>query len=117
MTPETVRERLRVQNNGWIEVIALHEGYPGHHLQESYALRNPRKLRHETEVNRFTTWPTQAPSYIVGWLEIERVKSELQGELGPRLDEKQFVERVLDQGALPLALLGRSVRNDYGLSN
>lgn len=194
MTPDAIREKLRVQNNGWIEVIALHEGYPGHHLQESYALRNPRKLRHEmddsyaaegwalyaehwmarrglfkdsndgrlaqlqmrlwrtarviidpsihtgamtydqavdffvnevglersaaeAEVNRFTTWPTQAPSYIVGWLEIERMKSELQRELGPRFDEKQFVERVLDQGALPLALLRRAVRNDYGLSN
>ncbi len=193
MTPEAVREKLRAQNNGWIEVIALHEGYPGHHLQQSYALRNPRKLRHEmdntyaaegwalysehwmarrglftnddarlaqlqmrlwrtarviidpsihtgamtydqavnffvnevglersaaeAEVNRFTTWPTQAPSYIVGWLEIERMKSELQQELGARFDEKQFIERVLDQGALPLALLRRAVRHEYGFDH
>lgn len=194
MTPDAVSQKLRVQNNGWIEVIALHEGYPGHHLQQSYALRNPRKLRHEmdntyaaegwalyaehwmarrglfrdskdgrlaqlqmrlwrtarviidpsihtgamtydqavdffvnevglersaaeAEVNRFTTWPTQAPSYIVGWLEIERMESELQRELGQKFDEKQFIQRVLDQGALPLALLRRAVRNEYGLSN
>ena len=42
MTPDAVREKLRTQNNGWIEVIALHEGYPGHHLQFSYEARNPR---------------------------------------------------------------------------
>ena len=192
MTPAQVAEKLRVQNNGWIEVIALHEGYPGHHLQFSYAMRNPRPLRHEmdntystegwalysehwmarrgyytnddarlaqlqmrlwrtarviidpsihtgamtyddavnffvsevglergaaeAEVNRFTTWPTQAPSYIVGWQEIEHIESELRRDLGPKFDEKTFIEHLLDQGALPLALLRRAVRDSYGLA-
>ena len=39
----------------------------------------------EAEVNRFTTWPTQAPSYIIGWLELERLKAELQQALGEAL--------------------------------
>ncbi|HEV2643261.1 MAG TPA: DUF885 domain-containing protein [Candidatus Elarobacter sp.] len=191
MTPAQVSEKLRTQNDGWIEVIALHEGYPGHHLQYSYALRNRRPLRHEAdntystegwalyaehwmarkgyfadpdgrlaqlqmrlwrtarviidpsihtgamsyddavgffmsevglersaaeaEVNRFTTWPTQAPSYIVGWQEIERMERELQRDLGARFDEKQFIEHLLDQGALPPALLRRAVRDSFGL--
>jgi uncharacterized protein (DUF885 family) len=193
MSPEQVREKLRAQNNGWITVIALHEGYPGHHLQAVYAGLNPRKLRGrvdntyyqegwalyaeqwmgrvglyegnpdaqvaqlqmrlwrtarvivdpslhtgamsyeeavqffvdevglersaaEAEVNRFTTWPTQAPSYIIGWLEIERLEAELKQELGEQFSEKQFVERVLEAGPLPLALLRRAVRDAYGLA-
>jgi uncharacterized protein (DUF885 family) len=191
MTPAQVQEKLRTQNNGWIEVIALHEGYPGHHLQYAYALRSPRALRRETdntyaaegwalyaehwltrtgyiadpdgrlaqlqmrlwrtarviidpsihtgamsygdavdffvnevglertaaeaEVNRFTTWPTQAPSYIVGWQEIERMERELKQDLGARFDEKQFIEHLLAQGALPPALLRRAVRDSFGL--
>jgi len=70
----------------------------------------------EAEVNRFTTWPTQAPSYIVGWQEIEHIESELRRDLGPKFDEKTFIEHLLDQGALPLALLRRAVRDSYGLA-
>ncbi len=194
MTPRQVEEKLRTQNNGWISVIALHEGYPGHHLQSVYARRNPSRLRQrggntyygegwalyaehwmaraglfegnpdgqlgqlqmrlwrtarvvidpslhtgrmsyaeavrffmdevglersaaEAEVNRFTTWPTQAPSYIVGWLELERLKAELRQALGPRFTEKDFVEKVLEAGPLPLALLRRAVLHAYGLGN
>jgi uncharacterized protein (DUF885 family) len=192
MTPAQVDEKLRTQNHGWINVIALHEGYPGHHLQTVYAHRNPSRVRRmggnsyygegwalfaehwmaraglfdgdpdgqlgqlqmrlwrtarvivdpsihtgrmtyeqavqffvdevglqrsaaEAEVNRFTTWPTQAPSYIIGWLELEALKAELQQALGPRFSEKAFVERVLEAGPLPLALLRRAVREAYGM--
>ncbi|MEX2117907.1 MAG: DUF885 domain-containing protein, partial [Bacteroidota bacterium] len=143
-------QKLRAQNNGWVTVIALHEGYPGHHLQSLYSRNNPSKVRSrlgstyygegwglyceawmgregfyknaddslawlqmrlwrtarviidpslhtgqmtyeeavrffidevglersaaEAEVNRYTTWPTQAPSYIIGWLELENLR-------------------------------------------
>jgi uncharacterized protein (DUF885 family) len=189
MTDAERREKLRAQNNGWVAVIALHEGYPGHHLQSVYARRNPRRLRRqlsntyygegwalyaehwmarvglfdtpdarlaqlqmrlwrtarviidpslhtgamtyeqavqffvdevglersaaEAEVNRFTTWPTQAPSYIIGWLEIERLKKEVQVLEGAQFSEKRFVERVLEAGSLPLALLRRAVLESY----
>lgn len=189
MTDGEQREKLRAQNNGWVAVIALHEGYPGHHLQSVYARRNPRRLRRqlsntyygegwalyaehwmaraglfdtpdarlaqlqmrlwrtarviidpslhtgamtyeqavqffvdevglersaaEAEVNRFTTWPTQAPSYIIGWLEIERLKKDVQALQGAQFSEKQFVERVLEAGPLPLALLRRAVLDSY----
>jgi uncharacterized protein (DUF885 family) len=69
----------------------------------------------EAEVNRFTTWPTQAPSYIIGWLEIERLRAEVQQALGARFSEKDFVEKVLEAGPLPLALLRRAVLYAYGL--
>ncbi len=186
MTPAEVDDKLRAQNDGWIAVIALHEGYPGHHLQQVYARANPRPLRRrlgstyfgegwalyaehwmrreglfdtddqrlaqlqmrlwrtarvivdpslhtgrmsyddavrffmdevgltrsaaEAEVNRYTTWPTQAPSYIIGWLEIEVLERELRQELGDRFDAKRFRETLLEQGSLPPALMRRAVR-------
>lgn len=191
MTPAQVAEKLRTQNDGWIPVIALHEGYPGHHLQTVYARANPSRVRRSggntyygegwalyaehwmarvglfdtpdaqlgqlqmrlwrtarviidpsihtgamsyeqavrffmdevglersaaaAEVNRFTTWPTQAPSYIVGWLEIERLEHDVRAALGARFDHREFVERVLGAGPLPPLLLRRVVLEQYGL--
>lgn len=193
MTPEQASEKLRTQNNGWITVIALHEGYPGHHLQTVYARRNPRRLRRsggnsyygegwalyaehwmgraglysdndarlaqlqmrlwrtarviidpslhtgamtyqeavrffvdevglersaaEAEVNRFTTWPTQAPSYIIGWRAIEDLAHEIRNALGARFSEKRVIEQVLEAGSLPPALLRRAVREANGLTS
>ena len=69
----------------------------------------------EAEVNRFTTWPTQAPSYIIGWLEIARLERDVRASLGDRFSERDFVEKVLQAGPLPLALLRRAVLHAYGL--
>ncbi|NIM48542.1 MAG: DUF885 family protein, partial [Gemmatimonadales bacterium] len=44
MTTQEVDDKLRAQNYGWITPIALHEGYPGHHLQNVYARLNQRSL-------------------------------------------------------------------------
>ncbi|MEX0602327.1 MAG: DUF885 domain-containing protein [Bacteroidota bacterium] len=190
MTQAEMEEKLRTQNTGWLTVIALHEGYPGHHLQTVYARNNPRTIRNrlgstyygegwalyceswmgregfyvdawdslgwlqmrlwrtarviidpsihtgrmtyeeavqffmqevglersaaEAEVNRYTTWPTQAPSYIIGWLEIERLKEEVMHRLGPGFRERTFLEHVLSIGSLPLELMKRGVRARYG---
>jgi uncharacterized protein (DUF885 family) len=43
--PEAQEERLRGQNDHWITVVALHEGYPGHHLQLVRAAQVGSKLR------------------------------------------------------------------------
>ena len=187
MTEQAIDDKLRAQNNGWVSVIALHEGYPGHHLQQVYARRHDRPVRRrfgntyfgegwalyaehwmrraglfvtddqqlaqlqmrlwrtarviidpslhtgrmsyedavrffidevgltrsaaEAEVNRYTTWPTQAPSYIIGWLEIERLEAEVRQAEGAAFEAKRFRERLLGQGSLPLALMRRAMTN------
>jgi uncharacterized protein (DUF885 family) len=191
MSSDEVQDKLRAQSYGWISVIALHEGYPGHHLQSVYARLNPNRLRRrfsntyygegwalyaehwmqraglfttpderlaqlqmrlwrtarvivdpslhtgrmsyedavqffvdevgltrsaaEAEVNRYTTLPTQAPSYIIGWLEIERLKRDLLDVLGDAFDERQFHEALLEQGSVPPALLARTIREALGV--
>lgn len=189
MTSVQVDEKLRVQNDGWVTVIALHEGYPGHHLQALYSANNPRPVRShfastyfgegwalyaeswmaregfyqdtddslawlqmrlwrtarviidpsihigkmsydeavefmisevglersaaEAEVNRYTTWPTQAPSYIIGWLEIEKLKEEIREIEQERFSERRFVETLLGAGSLPPQLMRRAVLERY----
>lgn len=45
LTPEEEEARLRAHDYTWIQVIAPHESYPGHHVQALKAQQNPRLLR------------------------------------------------------------------------
>ncbi|HWK73739.1 MAG TPA: DUF885 domain-containing protein [Povalibacter sp.] len=38
-------ERLRSHHNAWIPIIAVHEAYPGHHVDGLFRQANPRLLR------------------------------------------------------------------------
>jgi hypothetical protein len=45
LLPEQRTERLRSHHRAWIPIIAVHEAYPGHHVQALKANENPRLLR------------------------------------------------------------------------
>jgi uncharacterized protein (DUF885 family) len=45
LSPEQRKERLRSHHRAWIPIIAVHEAYPGHHVQALKANENPRVLR------------------------------------------------------------------------
>ncbi|MBS2964351.1 DUF885 domain-containing protein [Actinocrinis puniceicyclus] len=54
------------------------------------------------EVSRYCAWPTQAPSYLTGCLEIERIRDEyLSRGLGSR---RAFHDTIAGSGSLPLGL-------------
>lgn len=55
------------------------------------------------EVNRYCAWPTQAPSYLTGALEIDRIRESWTGSL------KDFHDRLAGSGGLPLGLAARTV--------
>lgn len=185
-TREQIESKLRGHNYGWITVVALHEGYPGHHLQYVRAANQPSVLRKvyrsevfsegwglyseelmyragfypdslarltqlrmrlwraarviidpsihtgrmsfdeavqflvdsvglekadaTAEVNRYTTWPTQAVSYIVGMREMDRLRDAMRTALGKRFDLTRFHDVLLEQGSLPPPLMRRAVR-------
>ncbi|MBI4512767.1 MAG: DUF885 domain-containing protein [Gemmatimonadetes bacterium] len=189
---EEIEAKLRGHNYGWITVVSVHEGYPGHHLQYVKAFRNAsvvRKIFSNTyftegwglyseevmgrhgfyadpdarlaqlrmrlwraarvvidpsihsgrmtydeavrflvervgleepdalgEVNRYTTWPTQAPSYLVGMAEIASMRETVAAALGGRFQEKAFHEALLTGGSLPMGLARRSLRNRLGIA-
>jgi uncharacterized protein (DUF885 family) len=61
------------------------------------------------EVDRYICRPGQATSYMVGRLEIERVRREAEERQGERFDVRRFHSAVLDSGSLPLGVLDRVV--------
>ncbi|HEY0995004.1 MAG TPA: DUF885 domain-containing protein [Gemmatimonadaceae bacterium] len=190
-TPEQVESKLRGHNAGWITIVAVHEGYPGHHLQYATAATQPNVLRKlygsevfgegwglyaeelmyrngffpdslarltqlrmklwraarviidpsihtgrmsfdeavqffvdsvglekadaTAEVTRYTTWPTQAVSYILGMRAIEALRDEARAARGDRFDLARFHRVVLEQGSLPPALMRRAVLGALGV--
>lgn len=69
-----------------------------------------------SEVDRYIIWPGQATSYMLGMLEIRRLRDEAQQKLGPKFDIKAFHERILEDGGVPLTFLGAKVRAWIGPS-
>lgn len=61
------------------------------------------------EVDRYICHPGQATSYMVGRLEIERVRREAEQRQGDAFDVRRFHSAVLDSGSLPLGVLDRVV--------
>jgi uncharacterized protein (DUF885 family) len=58
-----------------------------------------------SEVNRYAVWPGQACGYMIGRLEILRIREEAQQRRGEAFDMKEFHNAVLDSGSLPLGVL------------
>jgi uncharacterized protein (DUF885 family) len=61
------------------------------------------------EIDRYINNPGQATSYMVGQLEISRLRVKATQALGPRFDLRDFHEVVLASGALPLDVLAELV--------
>lgn len=67
----------------------------------------PAQVR--SEVDRYISYPGQATSYMIGRLEIQRLRREAEERQGARFDIKRFHSAVLDSGILPLDVLDRVV--------
>jgi uncharacterized protein (DUF885 family) len=176
-------EIWQAETRGGAEITAVHEGYPGHHMQVSlanmigispiarltgnsaytegwarysealaeeagmystpYALMTRRlwpargmvidpglhlmgwsrqqvidfmvesgrfgEQEADDAVDRFAMWPGQATAYDLGGLEIMALRREAEAELGARFDIRQFHQRVLENGAIPLTALRANV--------
>jgi uncharacterized protein (DUF885 family) len=59
----------------------------------------------ESEVDRYIILPGQATSYMIGRLEIERLRGEARSRLGSRFDIRTFHDRVLEDGSVTLGML------------
>jgi uncharacterized protein (DUF885 family) len=63
----------------------------------------------EVEIDRYISDPGQACAYMVGRLEIQRVRALAEARLGDRFDIRGFHDAVLGVGGVPLGLLERVV--------
>lgn len=87
--------------------VGLHTGKIGYDdavkfLMEKVRLNKPQA---ESSVNAYTQSPTYFPTYLLGMLEIVRIREKFRASLGPRFTLKEFHERVLAFGNVPPALI------------
>jgi uncharacterized protein (DUF885 family) len=61
------------------------------------------------EVDRYVVTPGQATSYMIGRLEIQRMRAEAEARQGARFDVKQLHDAILGSGSLPLGVLDEHV--------
>ena len=62
------------------------------------------------EIDRYIVTPGQATSYMVGRVEIDRMRAQAQERQGAAFSVKDFHSAVLDSGSLPLGVLDDVVR-------
>jgi uncharacterized protein (DUF885 family) len=63
----------------------------------------------EQELNRYLADPGQALAYMVGRLEIERIRTGARRALGDAFDIREFHDTVLRNGEIPLGALAQLV--------
>ncbi|SFR24421.1 Uncharacterized conserved protein, DUF885 familyt [Lentzea waywayandensis] len=67
-----------------------------------------------SEVDRYIEAPGQALAYMVGRLEIQRVREEARSAMGDSFDIRAFHDLVLENGIVPLPTLGKLVSDWSG---
>ncbi len=63
----------------------------------------------QNDINRYISWPGQANSYMLGMLEIRRLRTLAESELGDRFDIRDFHDQVLKNGSLTLPMAEKAV--------
>jgi len=63
----------------------------------------------QNEIDRYISWPGQATAYMLGMLEIRRLRDLAEAELGDRFDLRGFHDRVVGMGSITLPMLEESV--------
>jgi uncharacterized protein (DUF885 family) len=62
------------------------------------------------EIDRYLSMPGQAVSYMIGRIEIQRMRAEAEAAMGGRFDIKGFHDAVLGSGLVTLSTLDRIVK-------
>ncbi|KAL4234368.1 hypothetical protein ACF0H5_006015 [Mactra antiquata] len=63
----------------------------------------------EREINRYSTWPAQATSYMIGKLKIQELKNYAARKLCNHNNLKEFHSVILTNGAMPLNVMEKVV--------
>jgi len=63
----------------------------------------------QNEIDRYISWPGQATSYMLGMLELRRLRTLAESRLGEDFDLRGFHDRLIGMGSVTLPMLEESV--------
>ena len=63
----------------------------------------------QNEIDRYISWPAQATSYMLGMIEIRRLRTLAEETLGENFDLRSFHDRVVAMGSITLPMLEESI--------
>ena len=63
----------------------------------------------QSEIDRYIAWPGQANAYMLGMLEIMRLRALAEEAFGEEFDVREFHDRVLENGSITLPMLEETV--------
>jgi uncharacterized protein (DUF885 family) len=67
-----------------------------------------------SEADRYAFWaPGQATSYYYGYINLMRLRTEVEIAMGDQFDQREFHDFILEQGLLPPELLRAAVREKF----
>ena len=63
----------------------------------------------QSDIDRYISWPGQANAYMLGMLEIRRLRTLAEVELGEQFDIRDFHDRILENGSMTLPMTDKAV--------
>ena len=92
-----------IHTKGWSREKALDYFKANSSLDEDFV---------RTEIDRYIVYPGQALSYKIGELEFWRLRRLAEKELGKKFDIREFHDKMLEYGSIPLSMLAGKIE-DY----
>ena len=91
--------------------VGLHTGKLTREEAIQYLMANEPidEQRATAEVERYMSWPGQALSYKVGQLKIRELRARYEKQLGSKFSLRAFHDQLLGGGAMPLAVLEKTM--------
>jgi uncharacterized protein (DUF885 family) len=89
-----------IHAKGWTREEAIQYCLENEALPESKVI---------SEVERYMAMPGQALSYKIGQLKIMKWRQKAEEELGEKFDIKEFHNKLLESGCVPLQLLENKI--------
>lgn len=63
----------------------------------------------QNDINRYISWPGQANAYMLGMLEIRRLRALAEERLGDEFNIREFHDRILENGSMTLPMTEQAI--------